>query len=89
MTPGSPLPDAHLRVLRALQAGAELVRHTRLARGPYYTLAGRRLSVVLLGELESRRLIAREGRDHAGYHLTPAGERALAEGEGTDSLRLP
>lgn len=65
------------------------MRHVRPDRGPYYTLAGRRLSVVLLGELEARRLIARAGRDRAAYHLTPLGEQVLAAGERPDPLQLP
>ncbi|GAA5514323.1 hypothetical protein Dcar01_03078 [Deinococcus carri] len=87
--------DAEARVLTALREGAELVRHVRqTGRGPYYTLAGRRLSMVTLKELEGRRLVALEGgsgQARAAYTLTPAGEAALAawEAERRGRLRLP
>lgn len=83
------LTDAQARVLGALRGGADLVVHVRqTGRGPYYTLAGRRLSVVTLKELEGRRLITREGgpgHTRAAYVLTPAGEAALAEWEASRS----
>ena len=75
------LGAAGARVLRALREGAELAMHARqTGRGPYYTLGGRRLSVVTLKALEERRFIRREGR--GVYLLTPLGEAALAEWEG-------
>ncbi|WP_104991829.1 hypothetical protein [Deinococcus sp. NW-56] len=79
------LTDAEARVLSALRDGAALVRHLRqTGRGPYYTLAGRRLSVVTVKGLEGRGLIALEGgpgQSSATYALTERGEAALAEGE--------
>ncbi|BDP43262.1 hypothetical protein DAETH_32310 [Deinococcus aetherius] len=79
------LTEARVRVLRAMREGAELVMHVRqTGRGPYYTLAGRRLSVVTLKELEEWRFVAREGgpgQTRATYTLTPAGEAALADWE--------
>lgn len=87
------LPDAHLRVLKALDSGAELVTHRRTTRGPYYTLGGRRLSLLLVKELEARQLIAREGhgpgRVQAHYALTPAGEALLTTARTAESLHLP
>ncbi|EYB68946.1 hypothetical protein DEIPH_ctg012orf0002 [Deinococcus phoenicis] len=79
------LNDAEARVLTALREGAALVMHVRqTGRGPYYTLAGRRLSVVTLKGLEGRTLIAREGgggHTRAAYVLTQAGAAALADWE--------
>jgi len=87
------LPGAHLRVLEALYSGAELVMHRRPTRGPYYTLGGRRLSMLLLKELEGRKLIAREGsgqgQEQTHYVLTPAGEAVLAGRKGVDGMNLP
>lgn len=76
------LTDAEARVLTALRGGSDLVRHLRqTGRGPYYTLAGRRLSVVTVKGLEGRGLIALEGgpgQARATYALTERGEAALA-----------
>lgn len=87
------LPDAHLRVLQALRGGAELLMHRRPTRGPYYTLGGRRLSMLLLKELEARNLIAREGSGAGtgptAYVLTPAGKAVLAGQNAAEGLRLP
>lgn len=89
------LSNAEARVLRALREGAELAMHRRqTGRGPYYTLGGRRLSVVTFKALESRKLITREGgaQAKAVYTLTPAGEATLAGWEETrspDRLLLP
>lgn len=78
-----PLTDPQARVLQAMQQGADLTAHFRPGRGPFYTLGGRRLGIVLLKELEGQRLIARTGegagRAAAVYTLTEVGERALAE----------
>ncbi|THF70393.1 hypothetical protein E7T06_07980 [Deinococcus sp. Arct2-2] len=74
------LTAPHIRVLSALQEGAPLLLHRRGDRGPYYTLQGRRLSVVLLKDLETLRLIEREsGTERAvvAYALTSAGRSTL------------
>ncbi len=89
------LTDAEASVLRALRDGAELAMHLRqTGRGPYYTLAGRRLSVVTFKGLEGQKFIHREGGGQvkAVYALTPAGEAALAGCEAArspDRLSLP
>ncbi|MDL2343252.1 hypothetical protein QOL99_03710 [Deinococcus sp. MIMF12] len=84
------LTDAEARVLAALRSGADLVRHLRqTGRGPYHTLAGRRLGVVTVKELEGRGLIALEGgpgQTRATYALTKRGEAALA---GWEEERTP
>ncbi|MBB5232703.1 hypothetical protein [Deinococcus budaensis] len=91
-----PLTEPQVRVLRAMQQGAALTAHFRPGRGPFHTLGGRRLGIVLLKELESQRLIARSGegagRGAAGYALTAVGEAALAgweAGRGPGKLDLP
>ncbi|SMB91123.1 hypothetical protein [Deinococcus hopiensis] len=68
-----------------------MVMHRRPTRGPYYTLAGRRLSVLLFKELEARRLIspATSGREKTTYILSAAGEQLLAEQGRTEGLQLP
>nr|WP_256488286.1 hypothetical protein [Deinococcus sp. HSC-46F16] len=75
------MTNAEARVLLALRGGADLVRHLRqTGRGPYYTLAGRRLGVVTVKGLEGRGLIALEGgpgQARATYTLTERGEAAL------------
>ena len=85
-----PLTEPQARVLRAMQQGSDLTAHFRPGRGPFYTLGGRRLGIVLLKELEGQRLIARTGegagRAAAGYALTAAGEVALA---GCEEARSP
>ncbi|WP_102126135.1 hypothetical protein [Deinococcus planocerae] len=77
--------QAQARILTALREGAELVIHTRqTGRGPSSTLGGRRLSVVILKELEAQKWIVREGgpgHTRARYALTPAGEATLAAWE--------
>lgn len=87
------LTGGEARVLAALRGGAELLRHLRpTGRGPYYTLAGRRLSVVTVKELEGRGLIALEGspgQARANYALTERGEAALAAWEAERPLDLP
>ncbi|WP_019587957.1 hypothetical protein [Deinococcus apachensis] len=89
------LTDAEAKVLRALREGAELAMHVRQTRrGPYYTLAGRRLSVVTFKALEGRKLIGREsgGQARTVYTLTQVGEEALTDWEATrspDRLLLP
>lgn len=87
------LTDGEARVLTALRGGADLVRHLRqTGRGPYYTLAGRRLSVVTIKGLEGRGLIALEGgpgQARATYALTERGGAALGEWEAQRSLDLP
>lgn len=91
------LTEAQARVLQAMRAGSELTAHFRAARGPYYTLGGRRLGLVLLKDLEGRRLIARgaaggAGRAAAPYTLTGAGEaarRAWEETRSAGGLDLP
>jgi len=91
-----PLTGAQARVLRAMQTGAELTAHFRPERGPYYTLGGRRLGLVLLKDLEGQRLIARAGegggRAAALYTVTDAGAAALEAWEaaqGPGPLHLP
>lgn len=89
------LTDAEAKALRAAREGAELALHLRqTGRGPYYTLGGRRLSVVTFKGLEGRKLIIRVGggQARAVYTLTPAGEEALANWEAArspDRLLLP
>lgn len=89
------LTDAEAKVLRGMREDAELALHLRqTGRGPYYTLGGRRLSVVTFKALEGRKLIAREsgGQTKAVYTLTRAGEEALADWEATrapNRLLLP
>jgi hypothetical protein len=73
------------RVLRALRDGAELTRHTRVERGPYYLMQGRRLSMPLVKQLEEKRLIApgqSRGSTTTSYTLTPAGHGALEDMDG-------
>ncbi|MPY67043.1 hypothetical protein F8S09_10130 [Deinococcus sp. SDU3-2] len=87
------LTDAEARVLLALRVGADLLRHLRqTGRGPYYTLAGRRLSVVTVKGLEGRGFITLEGgpgQARATYALTERGEAALAGWEEKRPLDLP
>lgn len=93
MTEADPpaLTEAQAHVLQALRDGAELRRHERAERGPYYTLAGRRLSMPLLKALEGRKLVQRSGtaeRGTAAYVLTLSGETALdgwTKGEAADT----
>lgn len=78
------LTAPQVRVLTALSEGAPLLLHRRGERGPYYTLQGRRLSVILLKELEALRLIERENgpeRAVVAYALTPEGRSALSAQE--------
>lgn len=78
------LTEPQIRLLKALQEGALLLMHSRSDRGPYYTLNGRRLSVILLKELETLRLIQREGASGPAviaYELTAAGKAALEAGQ--------
>lgn len=91
-----PLTETQARVLQAMQQGTELTAHFRPGRGPFYTLGGRRLGIVLLKELEGQRLIARTGegagRAAAVYTLTERGEAALIAWEAARSpgpLHLP
>lgn len=91
-----PLTETQAHVLRAVGQGTELTAHFRPGRGPFYTLEGRRLGIVLLKELEGQRLIARtgEGAGRAAVHytLTAAGEAALTAWEEARSpgpLHLP
>jgi len=79
------LTEAEVNILRALREGAELTRHLRTERGPYYMLAGRRLSMPLVKRLEAQRLIVRTGQTGGAtvpYTLTSAGMDALRHSEG-------
>lgn len=81
----SGLSAPQVRVLRALRDGMALTMYMRSERGPYYTLAGRRLSMTLLKDLERQRYISRSAalsRSAVDYELTPDGQAALAQWEG-------
>jgi DNA-binding PadR family transcriptional regulator len=74
------LSKAGARVLQVLREGAELTRHTRAERGPYYLMQGRRLSMPLVKQLEEQRFIAHvhsRASTTTSYTLTPAGREAL------------